>query len=330
MPTLLPSLQGIENALARIRPHQLETPLVRSELLSRALRADVWLKNETVSPIASFKMRGALCALLRAGEARQLTGAVTSSTGNHGQGVAYAARVLGLPADIFLPEVANPIKQAMIKAFGARIHRGGRDIDAAKELARAFAAEGQRAFVDDGESLDMIEGAGTVGLEIARGLSGIDVVFVPMGSGTLASGCAAAIKALSPSTRVLAVQAKGSPAMVASFHARRPVELPADTVADGLMCRVPAELALHALCTLVDDAFTVEEGSLLRAMRTLAESAHVLTEPSGAAGMAAAWDRRDELTNKRVVLVLTGANAPNAVVAQALATEPFFLPEDCA
>jgi threonine dehydratase len=114
----LPTLAGIEDALGRVRDYQPETPLVRSELLSRALQADVWLKNETVSPIAAFKLRGALTALLRASERGAAKAVVTSSTGNHGQGVAYAARALGLPAWVFLPIAPNPLKKSMIQAFG--------------------------------------------------------------------------------------------------------------------------------------------------------------------------------------------------------------------
>src|SRR5262245_42591160 len=106
----LPSLKGIEAALQRIRPFQQETPLVRSELLSRLFTADIWMKNETVSPIACFKLRGALNEVLRARERGSVSAVVTSSTGNHGQGVAYAARLIGVPADIFLPVGANPVK----------------------------------------------------------------------------------------------------------------------------------------------------------------------------------------------------------------------------
>ena len=175
---VLPAIGGIERARHNIRPWIDETPLVRSELLSRALQAEVWIKNETVGPIASFKLRGALTHLIRAAG---LKGAVTSSTGNHGQGVAYGARLLGVPSHIFLPAVNNPVKRAMIKAFGATLHEVGEDIDAAKAAARAFALQLGLEFVDDGESLDMMDGAGTVGLECADRLDGMDWIFVPMG-----------------------------------------------------------------------------------------------------------------------------------------------------
>lgn len=322
----LPSADGIEAAAELLSSWHTETPLVRSELLSEALAADVWLKNETVSPIASFKWRGALTAISRAAERRSVGAAVTSSTGNHGQGVAWAALRLGMAAHIFLPEGANPLKRRMVEAFGGTIHVAGRDIDEAKDAALAFAEADDLLFVDDGESLDMMEGAGTVGLETARRLDDIDTMFVPMGSGTLAVGCAAALKAVRPSARVVAVQAKGSSAMVASFHARRPVELPIDTVADGLACRVPARRALAGLLALVDDAVSLPDEALLSGVRMLLEAGHVLVEPSGAAGLAAAWERRDELRGRRVAIVLSGANITLPLLRRAIEM-PAVLPE---
>lgn len=315
---VLPTPEGIRAAREVIRPFLAETPLVRSELLSRALAADVSLKVETVSPVASFKARGATTALVRARERGSLEAAVTSSTGNHGQGVAFAARALGIPAHVFMPERPNPVKARMVEAFGATLHLVGHDIDAAKEEAQAFADEAGLPFVDDGESADVMEGAGTVGLEIGERLTDIDAVFVPMGSGNLASGCAAGVKASHPAARVVAVQSTGAPAMVESFHARRPVERSIDTVADGLVSRVPARLALEAVWELVDDAVAVPDESILAAVRTMAEDAHVLVEPSGAAGLAAAWHRRHALAGLRVVLVLTGANVSADMLRRAL------------
>jgi threonine dehydratase len=322
----LPHPTGIERARAMLRPHLPETPLVRSELLSRALAADVWLKNETVSPIASFKLRGALTALLRAREAGTTAEAVTSSTGNHGQGVAHAARTVGVSAHIFLPRGANPVKRRMIEALGAIIHEGGADLDEAKADAQRFAASRSLLFVDDGESLDVMEGAGTVGLEVAERLPEIDALFVPMGSGTLTVGCAVALKGLQPRARVVAVQSSGSPAMVESFHAHRAVERAIDTVADGLVCRVPARLALEGLWTWVDDAVSVPDSALLRALHALVEHAHVLVEPAGAAALAAAWAGRADLHGQRVVLILTGANVMMPVLEEALSTPALFDP----
>ena len=190
-----PNSGGVLAAVRRLQPHMSPTPLYRSDSLSRGFDADVWLKVETATPIASFKLRGALNTLLINREFGEIRTAVTSSTGNHGQGVAYAARLLNSPADIFLPDGANPVKQAMIRLFGGRLHLGGRDIDEAKDRARVFCEQNGGTFVDDGESGTLIEGAGTIGDEIARSLEGVDYAFLPMGSGSLASGVAIGLKA---------------------------------------------------------------------------------------------------------------------------------------
>lgn len=304
----LPSLSGIVSAQELLAPYNCETPLIHSRELSEEFAADIWIKNETVSPIRCFKHRGALTELLRAGCLGPISAVVTSSTGNHGLGVAYAAKELARPAHIFLPESASVIKRAGIEALGGTVHIFGADIDDAKVEARSFSRRHRYTFVDDGESLGVIEGAGTIGLEIVQKLNDIDFVFVPMGSGSLGSGCACAIKGLSPESRVICVQSCGSPAMSESFRRRRPVAFPIDTIADGLVCREPADLALRALLAFVDEVEVVADGQILAAVFDLAVKCDFLLEPSGAAALAAIRNRRDEIAGKRVVFVATGAN----------------------
>ena len=300
-------------AAARLAPYAPVTPLVRVLLLSEDLGCEVFVKNETVSAVASFKWRGALNDILRAADGRSVA---TSSTGNHGQGVAWAARVAGVAAHIFLPVGANATKRAKIELLGATIHEIAGDLDDAKEAAIAFASRESLRMIDDGESEGVIEGAGTVGLELARQMDRVDVVFVPMGSGALASGIALAVKECHPNARVIAVQSTGAPAMVDSFHARRAIERPIDTVADGLVSRVPAKLALDALLRHVDDAMAVDDEELLRAARMMIFRAHLLVEPSGAASLAAALRHRNEIRGKHVALIATGANITPEVFAR--------------
>ena len=309
----------VEAAARRLARHISPTPLVPSPALSDLLGAEIWLKLESASEIASFKLRGALNALLCAGNARS---AITSSTGNHGQGVTLAARRLGIPPEIFVPDDPNPVKVRMIELLGGRVHVGGRDIDDAK--ARAYAYQGKHGgtFVDDGENADLIAGAGTVGFEIAQGLAEIDIVYVPMGSGSLASGTAVGVKAIQPKTRIVAVQASGAPAMVESFHAKRAIERPIDTRADCLVCRIPAAQALATLIEAVDDALTVSDQEMLAAVHTYLARAHLLIELGSAAPLVGAWKQRDTLKGKRVVLVVSGANAIPEIVAEALKTPP--------
>lgn len=317
-----PSLHGIEDALGNIRPHLPPTPFVRSEIFSRAFEGDVWLKNETTTPIASFKLRGALNAVLRAKARGALKGVTTSSTGNHGQAVAYAARLAGLAADIFLPAVANPVKAAMIEAFGGHLHKIGHDVDAAKDASRAFGAEHGYLFIDDGNDIDVMEGAGTLGLEVARDLARLDAVIVPVGGANLIGGVATAVKALHKSARVIGVQAKGAPSLYESFRARRYVERPSDTLADGLAQRVPPKLALEVMIKLADEMMLATDDELLSGVRTMAESAHVLVELAGAAALAGAWQRRAEFRGKTIVLILSGANITMDLLKRALDRDP--------
>ena len=325
----LPTLDGIEGASSLIRPHLAETPLVRAELLSRAMGAEIWIKNETVSPIASFKMRGALTDICRARERGEIERVVAASSGNHGQGVAIAAKLLDLGADIFLPQGANPGKVTMIEALGASVHVV-EEYTELKTDAQAFAADNGHHYVDDGGSVDLIEGAGTVGLEIARSMQAVDVMFVPVGDAALINGSACALKSIHHDARVISVQAAGAPSLTESFRAGKAVECPSDTIADGLASWVPAELALAGMLEFVDDAVLVGEDELLAAIHTLAECAHILVEPSGAAALAGAWRKREELSGARVVLILSGANVTMEILGRALETPPLFAAGDVA
>jgi threonine dehydratase len=320
----LPTLAGVEQAMSELAPYHRETPVERSDLLSRALDADVWLKNETVSPIGCFKLRGALVDVLRAMNCRSITRLVTSSTGNHGQGVAYAGRLLNLPVTVFLPRQANPVKTATILALGAKIRVAGEDSFDSKEEARAFASENGFHFVDDGGSLDLSEGAGTVGLEIARRLKGIDAALIPVGDAALINGSASALKAIQPSVQIIGVQASGASAMAESRRLGRRVERAPHTMADGLATRAPAQLALAGMIALVDDFVLVEELDLLRAIHTLAVMGHMLAEPSAAAGLAAAWRTQSQWQGKRIVIIITGANTTSEILKSAFAAPTFF------
>jgi threonine dehydratase len=323
----LPTYEGVSDAFNLIRPYHPPTPLVRSECLSRAFDADIWLKIETVSAVGSFKLRGALTEILRVRSHGSIVGAVTASTGNHGQGVAYASRILDIPANIFLPAGANLVKKAMIELLGGKVHMVGEEVDLdTKRAAREFAKEMGHTFVDDGEGLGVMEGAGTVGLEIARRLDDIYATFLPIGSGSLAAGCGAALKALQPKMRVIGVPAKGAPAMYESFRAGRVIEgsVRPGMVADGLAGRSPTELALQSLLKFLDDAVLVDDEETLASIHTLSATAHVLVEPSGAAAFAAAWHCREKLRNRRVVVVLTGANISMDTLKRALGVAPFF------
>lgn len=321
----IPTLAGIREAATRLRPPFAQTPLYRSEQLSRALDADVWLKVESTNSIGSFKSRGATTAIGRALDGRaDVAEIVTSSTGNHGQGVALASRQLAIPCRIFMPSRPNPVKRAMIEALGATVELTGDDLDATKLTALDYAGRHHALFVDDGENVDVMEGAGTVGLEIAEHLDDLDEVLLPMGSGTFAAGVATALRAIHPDVRITAVQSAESPAMTESFRRRTAVELPARSIADGLECRVPAELALDRVLALLDAVIAVPDTALLQAIRTLLEVQHLVAEPAGAAALAGAAAVREQLAGRTVVLVSSGSNLTPALLERALAGPALF------
>ena len=305
------ALMDVAAAAARLAPYAPPTPLVRALLLSRDLGCDLWVKNETVSPIASFKWRGALNDLLREPATR---GVVTSSTGNHGQGVAWAAGVAGVPAHIFLPLGANPTKRAKIDSSARQSmtsasismpprrppsHSPARKVCASSTTARAKVSSKVRPRL---ASRSRVRWNGSMWSTS------------PWAAARLASGVAMAIREQHPHAHIVAVQSSGSPAMVESFHARRAIERPAETLADGLICRVPAQLALDQLIEFVDDAITVTDDELVAAARAMILGAHLLVEPSGAAGLAAAM--RGDVRGKSVVVIATGANITPELLAK--------------
>ena len=196
----LPSATGLNDAMQRVSRYVPATPLVRNETLSRMFGLNIYLKIETVTEVGSFKLRGAInCVIAKGADASSI---VTASTGNHGQGVAYAARVLGKPSNIFLPENPNLEKKRKIEALGATTTIVGRDYNVAKDAAQTFARETGGLFVDDGEDLTVMEGAGTIGVEVGAALEQVDYLVVPMGGGTLISGCGAGIKLRHPTCDV--------------------------------------------------------------------------------------------------------------------------------
>ena len=235
MPPTLPTPADVTAAEQRIRSYIPVTPLFPSPSLSRLLGADVWIKAETMSALSAFKLRGAMNHMLAEPAAK---GAVTASTGNHGQGVAYAARLLGRSADIFLPVGSPETKRNAIAGFGATLHVGGRDLDEAKEKGHVFAKAHGLPFVDDGESAHVIAGAGTIGLEIAEALPQADIVFAATGSASLASGTALGLKAAGSNARVVAVSSAQTPCMIRSFHAKRAMEHEVTTICDCLNQRI--------------------------------------------------------------------------------------------
>lgn len=278
------------------------------------------LKLETVLPTGSFKPRGALFALASRLAAGGVEEVVASSTGNHGAAVAWAAKTLGVPATIFLPTGANPVKRDKITALGARVLEvAAPDLTGAAAAAAAYAASPGVYFLNDVTDPAVPAGTATIGLEILAQRPDIAAIFVPMGDTALIRGVAAAVKPLAPLVRVIGVQAERAACYYLSFHAGRPVSTPScDTIADGLATRTPHPDNVAALRGLVDDVLLVSEDDMLAAMRRLWREVNVLAEPSGAAATAAFLRH----PCARAVALVTGANISPEVRRRALGPEP--------
>jgi threonine dehydratase len=307
-----PRVPLIEAAAALIDPLFLDTPVVRSEALDRVLGCELRLKVETLTPIRSFKGRGASWLLHRLG-GDAAPGLVCASAGNFGQGLAHAARGRGVGATVFAAVNANPLKVEAMRGFGAEVRLEGRDFDAAKAAGRAFAAATGRPFVEDGLHPAIAEGAGTIALEMAAAGALGDTILVPLGNGSLVNGTGAWIKARHPATRVVAVVAAGAPAMAQSWRLGRPVETPTTaTIADGVAVRVPVPEALAVMRATVDEVLEVDEAAILGAMRLVFRTLGLVVEPAGAVGLAALVADPGRYNRQQVATVLCGGNVTDA------------------
>lgn len=304
------------------------TPLRASEWLSAKTGADIRLKLEIVQPGRSFKIRGALNALLaereRSGGAA--TRVVTASAGNHGLALALAAKATGTEAIVYTPSTAPETKKAAIRAVGATLHDETTDYDAAEAAARAAADREGLRFVSPYNDPDVIAGAGTAALEIVATLPDADVIVVPLGGGGLASGIGLVAKAAMPRARIVGVEVEASTPFTAARAAGRIVHIePRATLADGLPGNLEEDAVTFPLVqATVDDILVIKEDELREAMRGLFAIEHLVVEGAGAAATAAVLTGPLSVPGQRVVAMVTGANV-DAAVLQALAAD---VPDD--
>ncbi len=292
---------------------------VRTPLLAAPWAGDLWLKAESLQPTGSFKIRGAYHAVASLPADRRAAGLVTHSSGNHGQALAYAARAFGVPCVVVMPEVAQPVKVAAVRALGAQVvlvHPAKR-VDTVNELTENRGLNHIPPF----DHAHVIAGQGTVGLEILAELSDVDVVLVPVGGGGLAAGVATAVKAIRPSAAVIGVEPELAADAQQSLRAGRvivwPVEQTHATIADGLRTNL-SELTFTHLRAHLDDIVTVTEEQITATVGRIARDSRLVVEPTGAVAPAAYLYRRDDLPAGRTAAVLTGGNVDPAVLAQAV------------
>jgi threonine dehydratase len=289
-----------------IDPVFLHSPQYDCEPLSAELGVQLTLKVETLNPIRSFKGRGADFLVAQLEDTDRL---VCASAGNFGQAMAYACRQRGLALTVYASTGANALKVERMRSLGATVILQGDDFDAAKDAAKLAAiAQGDR-FVEDSRDVETAEGAGTIGLELLNQPDPFDALLIPLGNGALINGIARVMKARSPKTQIVAIQAAGAAAMVQSWRlGQMVIHDRIATIADGIGVRVPVPEALADMQGLVDAAVLVEEGTIVEAMRRLHRHAGLVVEPSGAVGVAAIMTQPEMFKGQRVGTIVCGSN----------------------
>ncbi|MDP3714026.1 MAG: threonine ammonia-lyase [Mycobacteriales bacterium] len=294
------------------------TPLEGSRALSASVGGEVLLKCENLQRTGSFKIRGAYTRIAGLTPQERAGGVVAASAGNHAQGVALAAQLLGCAATVFMPESAPLPKVAATKAYGAQVRLVGATVEHALAAAAAFAAETGAVLIHPFDHADVIAGQGTVGLEILEQCPEVRTVVVCTGGGGLVSGIAVAIKALRPDVQVVAAQAAGAAAYPPSLAAGAPVALASmATMADGIAVGVPGEVTFAHVRDLVDRVVTVSDDSLARALVLCLERAKLVVEPAGAAAVAAVMDDPGAF-EPPVVAVVSGGNIDPLLLAKVI------------
>jgi threonine dehydratase len=285
-----------------------DTPIQGSRPLSERVGGPVWLKCENLQRAGSFKIRGAYTRISRLSPEQAAKGVVAASAGNHAQGVALAASLLGIRSTVFMPEGAPIPKVQATKAYGAEVRFHGHAVDEALVKAKEFADETGAVLVHPFDHVDIVAGQGTVGLEILEQLPDVRTVVVCTGGGGLLAGIATAIKAERPDVRVVGVQAEDAAAYPASLDAGRPIALESmATMADGIAVGCPGQVPFAIIRDLVDDIVTVSEESLSKALLLCLERNKLVVEAAGVAGVAALLDA-PEAFEPPVVVVLSGGN----------------------
>ncbi|GAA5072501.1 threonine dehydratase [Thermocatellispora tengchongensis] len=294
------------------------TPVLHSRVLSDAVGGPVYLKCENLQRAGSFKVRGAYVRIAGLGEEERARGVVAASAGNHAQGVALAAGLVGAKATVYMPEGAPLPKVAATRSYGADVIFAGHTVDAALAAAVEHAEQTGAIFIHPFDHPHVIAGQGTVGLEILDQLPDVGTIVLSIGGGGLAAGVALAVKSMRPGVRVVGVQAERAAAYPASLAAGHPVMMePQPTMADGIAVGKPGELPFELIHYLVDNVVTVSEEEISRALVLTLERSKLVVEPAGVAGVAALL-AHPHAFEPPVVAVLSGGNIDPLLLAKVL------------
>jgi threonine dehydratase len=302
------SLAQVRAAASLLEGVAIRTPMEESRWLSSVVGGPVLLKCENLQRTGSFKIRGAYVRMSHLSPEERARGVVAASAGNHAQGVALAARMLGIKATVFMPEGAPIPKLNATRGYGAEVLFHGATLDEALTRAIAYGEETGAVLIHPFDHTDIVAGQATCGLEIVEQAPAAASVIVPTGGGGLIAGIALAVKELRPDVRVIGVQAEGAAAYPGSLQAGAPVALESmSTMADGIAVACPGAVPFAEIVAHVDEVVTVSEESISRALVLLLERAKMVVEPAGAVGVAAVLDQPQRFSTPSVV-VLSGGN----------------------
>ncbi|MDW9507572.1 pyridoxal-phosphate dependent enzyme [Sinorhizobium meliloti] len=305
-----PTIQDIREAQERLRPHIRHTPLLRAEKIEKAAGCRLYLKPETLQITGAFKIRGALNKALSLSKEEIANGMIATSSGNHAQGLAYAARMLGVKAILVLPVTTPKIKIENTKALGAEVILFDGDTAARWKRVYEIAEENEYAAVHAFEDPIVMAGQGTIGCEILQDLDDVETVIVPIGGGGLISGIATAIKETKPSVRVIGAEPALTPKYFHSRMNKERTSLPLkNTIADGLRISVPGQNPYPIIERYVDEIVLVEDEHIIAGMRALAKDAKLIAEPAASIGVGALLAGSiDVKLDEKVCAVLSGGN----------------------
>ncbi len=307
----------IKKAHQKIMPVISQTPVIHSASFSSIYKKRIFLKLENLQKTGSFKVRGAYFKIASLSKKGLKNGVITASSGNHAQGVAWAARVVGCTATVFMPETAPISKQTATRGYGARIIIAGRSFSDAYDFAKAFAAEKGLEFIEPFDDELVIAGQGTIGLEVLKDLPPQSMVVVPVGGGGLIAGIAAVLKEQGRRIKVIGVEAETSTSCIESLKAGRPVDskravasgvLRSIAIADGIAVKRVGERTLPLIKKYVDDVISVREDSIAEAILKLLERKKIIAEGAGAVTLAAVMEGRLPKTSGNTMLILSGGN----------------------
>jgi threonine dehydratase len=314
-------LREIYEARRRLRGRLRVTPMERSYFLEGVCGGEVYLKLENLQVTGSFKVRGALNKMLTLSRDELGRGVVTASSGNHAQGVGYAAGMLGVEATVVVPRNTPKVKMEAIRRFGAKLIVHGEEYIEAERYARAIEREEGKTFISPYNDPEVIAGQGTIGLEMLEEVPELDLIIVPVGGGGLISGIGCAVKGLSKRIELVGVQSIASPVMYESIKVGRIVEMElGESIAEGLHGGIEENSMTFDICRrLVDEFALVEENSIRRAIRLLVYRQRQVAEGAGAVGAAAMLENPDIFRGRKIGVVISGGNIDEGLLREILA-----------